>query len=79
MHRTTVMLPDDLRGRALRRARELGVSLGELIRQSLDAQLARNRTPTEEDALFADRAVFTGEAPSNLSQNHDRYLYGDPE
>lgn len=29
------------------------------------------------DPLFADEAVFDGEAPEDLSLRHDDYLYGD--
>lgn len=76
MHRTTIMLPDDLRNRALRRAEELGVSLGELVRESLDSLLNRSRRPAADDPLFADNAVFRGESPDDLSENHDHHLYG---
>ena len=77
MHRTTIMLPDDLRNRAVRRAKETGVSLGELIRQAVETLLSRSRSPAREDPLFRDAAVYDGEAPSDSTQNHDRYLYGE--
>jgi hypothetical protein len=77
MQRTTIMLPPGLKNRAARRAHELGISLGELIRQSLDAQLNRRPEPLHEDPMFADDEVFQGEAPDDSSKNHDRYLYGE--
>ena len=76
MKRTTVMLPSDLRRRAFVRARERGVSLGELIRESLDASLPGTGPARSEDPLFADAAVYSGRAPRNLAAAHDEHLYG---
>ncbi len=78
MKRTTIMLPDDLKIRAHNRARGMGISLGELIRESLEATLNH---PDEEkltkDSLFTDDALYDGKVPTDLSRNHDRYLYGE--
>lgn len=76
MKRTTVMLPEDLRRRARSRARQRGVSLGELIRDSLDASLPHASYDSERDPLFED-VVFDGPAPRDLSRRHDKYLYDD--
>jgi hypothetical protein len=76
MKRTTIMLPADLRHRAFRRAKERGVSLGVLIRESLDTALpAAHGTETP---LLADRAIYEGDAPRDVARNHDRYLYDKP-
>jgi len=78
MQRTTVMLPADLKAKALRLARERGISLGELLRESLAR--AVDRPPPEgmgEDPLFADTATYAGPAPDDLSERHDDYLYGE--
>ncbi len=77
MKRTTVMLPADLRRRAFARAHERGVSLGELIRESLDAAIPVSSPARAADPLFTDSAVFAGKAPKDLSAAHDRYLYGE--
>ncbi|MDF1552157.1 MAG: hypothetical protein P1P84_03795 [Deferrisomatales bacterium] len=77
MHRTTIMLPDDLLNRARRRAESDGTSLGELIRRCLDRVLAESAKPTGPDPLFADDAVFRGPAPQDIAAEHDRYLYGE--
>ena len=77
MKRTTVMLPADLRRRAFVRARERGVSLGELIRESLSSALPASAPVRAEDPLFTDSAVFAGKAPKDLSAAHDLYLYGE--
>ncbi|MGH9365659.1 MAG: CopG family transcriptional regulator [Thermoanaerobaculia bacterium] len=76
MKRTTIMLPEDLRRRALFRAKQRGVSLGELIRDSLDAALPDVIDDMHRDPLFED-VVFDGPAPADVSANHDKYLYDD--
>jgi hypothetical protein len=78
MKRTTIMLPDDLRRRAIFRARQRGVSLGELIRQSLDAAVPDVSYDAGQDSLFED-VVFDGPAPSDLSKHHDNYIYDEEE
>jgi hypothetical protein len=71
------MLPPELKARAVRRAQQLGISLGELVRQAL-ADYLRTGGPSESsDPLLGDTAVFDGEAPTDLAASHDRYLYGD--
>jgi hypothetical protein len=72
MKRTTIMLPETLRSRAASLAKQRGISLGELIRNSLGTALPG--VSYEEDPLFED-AVFDGPAPRDLSANHDKYLY----
>jgi hypothetical protein len=70
------MLPPELKEKAISRARERGISLGEFLRESLvvalNSRLARNR---KDAPLFSDRSVFEGAAPSDLAEHHDRYLY----
>jgi hypothetical protein len=33
----------------------------------------------DEDPFFSDKTVFSGKSPSDLSANHDDYLYGSNE
>ena len=78
MHRTTIMLPQNLKLRAEQYAREMGISLGELMRESLETMINRsNEDRPAKDPLFTDDAVYIGEAPRDLSVNHDEYLYGE--
>lgn len=77
MKRTTIMLPVELRVRALQQAHRKKVSLGELIRESLWVCLRHPKGPTPQDPLFSDRAVFRRISPRDLAKNHDRYLYGE--
>lgn len=72
MKRTTIMLPEALRRRAATRASQRGISLGELIRDSLGAALPG--VSYDQDPLFED-AVFDGPAPRDLAARHDKYLY----
>ena len=76
MHRTTIMLPLNLKRRARSLAQRMGVSLSELIRESLEATLRGDRGDLGEDPLYDDE-VYDGPAPEDLSSDHDIYLYGD--
>ena len=80
MHRTTIMLPEDLRRRALRKAHELGISLGEYVRNCMDKDLQHPKKGNEKkrDPLF-DIKVWTGPAPRDGSTNVDKYLYDEVE
>ena len=76
MHRTTIMLPRDLKERASREARSRGISLGELIREALAALIRRDNESSADDPLIADRAVYDGPIPADTAERHDDLLYG---
>jgi hypothetical protein len=73
MHRTTILLPNELRQRADREARSLGISLSELIRRRLAAD--ENPDKSERPRFFT-RQPWTGPGPADTAANHDTYLYG---
>jgi predicted DNA-binding protein len=73
MHRTTILLPDELRRRAINLARQRGISLAELIRGALEEKVAAGPASFSDDPFFADHATFEG--PGDLADNHDYYLY----
>ena len=77
MTRTTIMLPEGLKMRALRNARQNGISLGEFIRQAMEKVLRQPTLSREPDPFWADKRVWTGPCPPDLSANVDKYLYGD--
>lgn len=77
MRRTTVMLPAELKARAERRAYELGVSFGELVRETLQSALESGPERRTEDPLFTDEATYQGKTPKDMAKRHDEYLYGD--
>ncbi len=75
--RTTIVLR--LKQAAMSRALDRGISFAEFVRRALEKGLAGNgaRSRRRHDPFWDDRAVFRGEAPRDLSKNHDLYLYGE--
>jgi hypothetical protein len=78
MKRTTVMISEDLKNRAAKRANSMGLSLGGFIRESLERVLKSEDTGMFDDPYLADTVVYEGETEVDLAQNHDQYLYGEP-
>ncbi|MEZ5332104.1 MAG: CopG family transcriptional regulator [Thermoanaerobaculia bacterium] len=74
MHRTTILLPEELKARAERIAARDGVSLSELIRRGLEG-IIEGQVRAGADPLWTDDAVYEGPAPRDLVAEHDRYLY----
>jgi len=77
MVRTTVMLPAELKAKTMRLARALGVSFGELVRTTLEQAVDRQKRGTgkdEKDPVFVWK-TFSGEGPTDIALNHDKYLY----
>ena len=77
MNRTTVMLPEDLKRAAQSEAERRGISLGDLIRESLRRQIEDEPKRRDQDLLFTDAATWSGDAPGDLSERHDDELYGE--
>ena len=75
MLRTTVMLPSSLKNKAQAFASKKGISVGELIRKSLEDTLLQAKSALPNDPFFEDTHFFTGDIPTDLSANHDEYLY----
>jgi hypothetical protein len=82
MHRTQLLLPPDLRRRAVQVARARRVSLGSLVREALAEYLARSgNTQPAPDAIRGVllAAPFDDPRPDpGLSVDVDHYLYGAP-
>ena len=76
MHRTTIMLPEDLKRKAEEYSRKKGLSLGEVIRKAMRDLLGKSEEDAQ-DSFFCDKAIYRKDAPRDLSRNHDDYLYGD--
>jgi hypothetical protein len=78
MHRTTILLPNDLRSRAHQRAREMGISFGEFVRAAVGKMtLEPRKKGPQRDPLFSDDYVYKGPVPKDLALNHDAYLYDE--
>lgn len=78
MHRTTIMIPEDLKIRAEEFSRKKGLSLGEIVREAM-RDLLKKAEEDEGDSFFCDTAVYQKDVPKDLSRNHDEYLYGDKQ
>lgn len=75
MNRTTIMLPEGLKNKAQMLAIMKGISLGELVREALEQRLSRSKALKARDPFFDDDNFYKGKLPSDLSTNHDEYLY----
>ena len=76
MHRTTILLPEDLRRDSEREASRLGISLGELIRRRLRQGAPANTSAAERvRSRFFRREPWVGAGPNDVAVNHDAYLY----
>lgn len=76
MRRTTVMIPEDLKIRAAKRANSMGLSLGGFIRESIERALKFDDTVMPGDHCLDDKAAYDGDTEIDLAKNHDHYLYG---
>lgn len=75
MTRTTIVMPAKLKAQAKRRAQEMKMSFGELVRQSLESEIkSRRKKSRSDDPLFSDNFVVRGHGPSDVAKNHDKYL-----
>lgn len=76
MHRTTIMLPDYLKNRMQVHAAQHHVSLGELLRIAAEQYLEREERKYTDDTLAEGFCIVKEEAPSDVSENINKYLYG---
>ena len=73
MNRTTVLLSETLKIKAMRLAKLEGISFGQLMRESLEMRL--KESPKKRDGFYEDHSVFADKVSHDLSINHDDYLY----
>ena len=77
MHRTTILLSEDLRARAETAARQRGITLSELVRRLLTTAVHDKKSSSREgDPLFRPRRLMAHPGPPDMAANHDEYLYG---
>jgi len=72
--RTQIYLPRRLHQALRRAARVRGVSMAQLLREAAEEAVRRNR-PEPDDPLGELIGVIK-EAPPDLAEGHDNYLYG---
>jgi len=86
VRRTTISLDSELDRLLDREAKRRNVSRSDVIRDALRATLAGNgngeghgERKKTGDPFFDNHMTFDGPVPPDLSENHDKYLYGEPE
>jgi hypothetical protein len=85
MNRTTIVLPDDIKAAALKRAQAEGVSFGSLVREALGkllrepSQNAARRSRRQAVAALLEFGHHAPAGPTDLSERLDDYLYGPPK
>jgi hypothetical protein len=86
MIRTTIMLSEDLKRRAMAEARKLKVSFADFVRQAVTERLPRQGKGVDrlkrrrQDTLFRllDRLpLVKGDRATDVAGHHDDYLYGE--
>jgi hypothetical protein len=78
MHRTTILLPSELRRAGQKAAERHGITFSELVRRQLTAAVRRASSgERQRDSLFQPRGLMNGGNPGDLSARHDDYLYGE--
>jgi hypothetical protein len=80
IRRTTIVIPEPLKKRAMAQARRERISFSELLRRSLERALpCSGKRSARKDPFWSDIARFDGPVPPDMSINHDKYLYDEPE
>lgn len=83
MERTQLYIPTILKKAALKEAKNMNVSLSEILRRSMEYFLDMRKSKTKNEGVsallqMAERAkIMKYRGPKDLSINHDEYLYGD--
>lgn len=83
--RTTIVLPPELKRRAVSRARRQGISFGEFVRRAVEKQVALPtvkivkppRKRKTGDPFWDNLVFFEDDGPTDLSVRHDDYIYGE--
>ncbi len=74
------MIPVSLKKRAMAVARQRKISFGEFVRQLLERSAPPPRKRIKgKDSFWSDLVVYEGPVPPDISINHDKYLYDEPE
>ncbi len=78
--RTQVYFPEELYNRLKKRAEKEGKSVAAIIREASEEYLKKEEKEIdwENDPIFKLAGIFESKE-SDLSINHDHYLYGAPK
>ena len=73
MHRTQISLEESQYERLMQEARQLGISLSELLRRMIDTRF--EKAPPPENPLSAIEGIGEGDGQP-VGREHNTYLYG---
>ncbi|MGH9656770.1 MAG: hypothetical protein ACRD6B_25320 [Bryobacteraceae bacterium] len=76
--RTTIVLPEQMKRRAMARAREQRVSFAEFVRRAVESTLAkppRGGSGKKTGDRFWDNLEIYNGGPPDAAARHDDYLY----
>lgn len=76
MNRTTIMLPVELKIKAEKKAKQMHISLGELMRLATKHFIEKQERKKLDDPLITGDFIIREPGPSDVSSNIDHYLYG---
>ena len=74
--RTTIVLPSTLKTRAMARAKDQGISFGELVRRAVEKHVQEKAGPKTGDPFWDNLTSYDVQSPADLAARHDDYLYG---
>jgi hypothetical protein len=72
-----VPFPEDLHNRVESAASARGLTLDEFVRQCVVVTIDKGNRAA--DPFLSDKSVYHGDVPSDLSERHDDYLYGEEQ
>src|SRR5947207_15645282 len=77
--RTTIVMPEALKRRAVNRAREQGISFGELVRTAVEKAISAGRARrVKKGASYLDNAIiYEDDGPADWSTRIDDVVYGE--
>ena len=80
MIRTQVLLTEQDLAAVRCEAKRLGISMSEVVRRQLQSLKSGSSAAGGEDPFFALVGAFSDPGgPTDVSANHDHYLYGGPK
>ena len=81
--RTTIVMPEPLKRRAVAKAREQGISFGEFVRRAVEKEIAvpapKKRGKKTGDPFWDNMKFYDVDGPADYSVRHDDYIYGGEE
>lgn len=85
--RTTIILPETIKLRAVGRAREQGISFGEFVRKAVENELTivpqkkrlNLKGKKTGDPFWDNLVTYDSDGPTDVSERVDDYLFAAPD